>query len=558
MNLRAFYEKHNAQIRCYSAAQYQQLATDLGVTDDVAIKLIRMAHAEIEEAKQDPSANRQDAEEYLIAPWPKLISLDSPTLPALNLSALPTWLGEQAKAISASTETPPELAGGMVLAAAATAAARRLTISPFDGYVEPTNLWLNVTLDPANLKSTVVNTATAPLTNWQHEQAEQVELEIKAAVSERKTTEARIKALRAAAANVKTKPSDIQRYTDEILELENGLPDTPIAPRLWTSDATPETISSLLGIHGECISLLSSEGGIFDIVGGRYSNGIPNLDIFLKGHSGDSDTTDRLSRETIHLRYPRITMGISCQPEVLNGLASIKGAEGKGLFARILFLNPQSKLGYRTLDAPPIPSAVRTAYEREITNMLDWPPNVNADIGCYQLSLSDDAMDEWQEYRHWVEREMRPDGSLVNYKSWAGKSAGAVLRIAAVLHGALYSSQKPWELPVSGDTMKSALEIMAVILQHSVSSLSTMGADISMSNARLVLDLIRRKTISTSTIRNIYLDLKHRLPTAKIVMDAVSLLEERGYVQIREQASTGGRPPSPLVIVRPEIVVGDL
>ena len=34
------------------------------------------------------------------------------------------------------------------------------------------------------------------------------------------------------------------------------------------------------------MSILSAEGGIFDLMAGRYSNGIPNLgSLFLQGHS---------------------------------------------------------------------------------------------------------------------------------------------------------------------------------------------------------------------------------------------------------------------------------
>ena len=50
--------------------------------------------------------------------WPLLIPLDTPDLPLLDLKLLPGWAGAFAESLSKSTETPPELAAGMVLSAA--------------------------------------------------------------------------------------------------------------------------------------------------------------------------------------------------------------------------------------------------------------------------------------------------------------------------------------------------------------------------------------------------------------------------------------------------------
>ena len=60
--------------------------------------------------------------------WPTLVPLDASVLPSLKPAYLPGWAGDFARAVSLDTETPPELAIGMVLTACATAAARRLRI----------------------------------------------------------------------------------------------------------------------------------------------------------------------------------------------------------------------------------------------------------------------------------------------------------------------------------------------------------------------------------------------------------------------------------------------
>ena len=224
--------------------------------------------------------------------WPALVPLNAPNLPELDLAHLPSWAGDYARALAADTETPPELAAGMILATCATAAARRLRVMVKLGYFEPCNLWVVVALTPGNRKSAVQSAATMPLVAWERDQAVIMEPEIKRITSERKTLEARANKKRNNAANEKddNKAKDLAR---EAAALEAELPEIPFQPQIWTSDATPERLGALLAEQGECMAWLSSEGGVFDLLQGRYSNGIPNLDLVLKAHSGDPERVDR-------------------------------------------------------------------------------------------------------------------------------------------------------------------------------------------------------------------------------------------------------------------------
>src|SRR5690606_37310161 len=61
----------------------------------------------------------------------------------------------------------------------------------------------------------------------------------------------------------------------------------PSVPRLLADGVTPEALGSLLAEHHGRIAIMSAEGGIFATLAGRYSNNVPSLDVWLKGHSGD-------------------------------------------------------------------------------------------------------------------------------------------------------------------------------------------------------------------------------------------------------------------------------
>ena len=120
---------------------------------------------------------------------------------------------------------------------------------------------------------------------------------------------------------------------------------------------------------------------------------------------------------------------------------------------RFLFLLPASPLGYRSLEADPVPHPVSGAYETGLRGMLNWPAPKD-DGGRYALKVSEDARQEWLSFAKKIELAMRPGGDLEHMTGWAGKLPGQAARLAAVLHGAEHAHGRPWEAPVSLKTMQ--------------------------------------------------------------------------------------------------------
>jgi hypothetical protein len=443
----------------------------------------------------------------------------------------------------------------MVLVACGTAAARRLCVQVKPGYQELCNLWIVAALPPGNRKSAVQAAATAPLIAWERDQAEFMETEIKRLTSERKTQEARAKDLRQKAAKEKD-GNKSKMLATEAADIEAKLAEIPMQPQIWTSDATPERLGALLTEQGECMAWLSSEGGVFDLLQGRYSNGVPNLDLVLKAHSGDPERVDRGSRPPVFLRCPRLSIGLSPQPDVLRGLASKPGFRGRGLLGRFLYLVPASPLGYRTLETTPVPDNVRHAYVAGLRAMLDWPASEpeQGNEGLRQLTLSPEAYREWHEFEKAVEHKMRAGGELEQFTDWGGKAPGAAARLAGVLHGIQYAHDKPWRYPISAETMARALDLMAVILRHSLAALDMMGADPAIASAKNVWSWIERGRHTRFTVRVAFNALRGSFPYVRVLREALGILEERGYLEVLESIPNGAdRPPSPTVRVRPDI-----
>ena len=493
------------------------------------------------------------------APWPDLVPLATPKLPRLDAGSLPAWAGDYAAALATATETPPELAIGMILAAAAVPCARRLRVMVAPGHFEPCNLWLAVALPPGNRKSAVQSAACAPLMTWEREATAAKAGEIARAESEAKTLQARANAARAAAARAKDL-NEIEQATQDAAKLEASILEAPKPPQLWTSDATPEKLGVMLAEQNECMAWLSSEAGLFDLLAGRYSNGIPNLDLVLKSWSGDAERVDRGSRPPVFLRSPRLTIGLSPQPDVLRGLSNNPGFRGRGLLGRFFYLLPPSPLGYRDLSSnrpgARVPESVEIAYQEGIRAMLDWPaaPDPDGAEVPHLIRLEPAAYDEWLEFARRVEVRMRPGGDLEGLTDMAGKVPGGAARIAAVLHGIEHAHGTPWDAPVSLATMGHALNLAAAMLTHSAAALDMMGADPSISGARKVWEWLERGRRADATVRDAYQALKGSFPRVSGLNLALEALEERGYVRVLASIPVGpGRPPSPSIKVRPEI-----
>jgi hypothetical protein len=472
----------------------------------------------------------------------------------INPTSFPGITGAMIKAVSQATETPFELSAGIILAVLGTACQGKFMIQIKEGYKEPLNLWVVVALEPANRKSSTLVACTKPLTQWEKKQRIDMEQDIKKATVKRSLQESRLKSLKAKYG--KAKPGKLDEIEEEIISIENNLVEIPMAPQIWCQDVTPEHLGTLMGMHGEKMAILSAEGGIFDIIGGRYSNGVPNLDLFLQSHSGDPVRVDRGSREPVNLDNPCLTLGLSPQPDVLRGMASKPGFSGRGLTARPLYFLPKSTLGYRTLDTEPVPQEIKLQYAHMVHSLLDITPSEKEDgtPQPYILNLSKDAHREWNEFAQTVEVGLREGGQFESIQGWAGKLPGAAARIAGLLHCS-ENTVEPWSKPVSLETMRNALDIAAIFSSHTLVVFDLMGADKNMEQARKVWKWIKRNGQRSFKKRDCFNALKGSFPRMSEIKEPLKILQERNYIK-EDRQKTGGRP-SIICHVNPSLMEGE-
>ena len=74
---------------------------------------------------------------------------------------------------------------------------------------------------------------------------------------------------------------------------------TPL--QLYVDDITPEKLVSVLAANNGRAAMISTEGGIFDTLAGAYSK-VVNIDVMLKGYSGDTIRVDRIGRDSEYVQ----------------------------------------------------------------------------------------------------------------------------------------------------------------------------------------------------------------------------------------------------------------
>jgi hypothetical protein len=484
--------------------------------------------------------------------WPAPEPLDRPRTPAtFPVVALPAWAADYVGALSEATQTPPDLAGCCVLGVLAACAGGRAVVEARHGWREPTNLYLLPVLRPGSRKSAVISAATRPL----YEAEKTLREHARAGIAETATLRdiAQIAADKALQVAAKAgTDADSKKRTAEAISAAGSAAaiEVPIVPRLIADDVTPEAVASLLAEHGGRMAIISAEGGVFDIMAGKYSKGVPSLDVYLKGHSGDQIRIDRKGRDSEYIEDPALTMLLTVQPAVLAAIACNSAFRGRGLLARYLYSIPQDNLGHRRIGTDPVPIEVTDAYHQRVYQLA-------ADLAGWTdpavLVLSHDAHELLLNTERLIEPQLGEDGDLRGVAEWGSKLAGAMLRIAGLLH--LASEHEAFSTPISSATLTAAISIGTYFTEHARAAFNLLG-DTGTSDAAYLLHHLAKNNIKEFSIRSLHVELpRGRFATAADVTAPVATLADHGYVRAQPQPKrTGpGRPPSPAYLAHPEL-----
>ena len=480
--------------------------------------------------------------------WNAPLPLEEEVYPPWPRNVFPEPFESFTQELSRSTETPIELSSMLILAVVSTAAHKKYKVQVKADYHEPINIWALGILPPASRKSRVYNEAIEPLREWELEKKKLIEPLIQAANSKRKTMEVRLKELRGQAA--KADESEYLQMQKQIEQIEKDLPEVAICPQIWTGDVTPEHLGSIMVANEEAMSVLSDEGGIFDILNGLYSDGRANIDLFLQAHAGSSVRVDRGSRPPIFMQRAILTMGLTVQPETIKSICKNKTFKGRGLLGRFLYVIPKSNIGYRTLDEPPMAQEHSLRYREGIKAILAHIIE-EENKAQHVLHLSSAAFGKWREYAKTVEALMEEEiGYLSHITDWAGKLPGAIARIAALLHIMRHACQCPWKQEITLEDMSAAIKIGHVLIKHALMVYDILQEDSEIQIARTVYNWIINSKIVQFTQRECLRKFRRFKKTE--MRPALDILKEHEILRELGSQPSVGRP-SELFIVNPHV-----
>lgn len=410
----------------------------------------------------------------------------------------------------------------------------KFIINPKAGWVEPLNLYAAVIARPSDRKTPVLDLTARPLHTYEREENER-----RAPLAEAYKMKKDI--LTKQIANMKelaAKGKDID--FDEITELQYQLADLDreaIKPmRLLADDVTQEALVSLMSANDGSMGIFSDEGGIFDIIAGRYSSGKVNMDVYLKSYSGSYLRVDRQGRPSEVIDHPSLTMLLMLQPSVLENIVGNGEFSGRGLLARFLYSIPVSTVGRRTYDTPPMPDGLEDTYTMLLHSLLSIP-----DIGEPRIiKLTPEAHTEAGRFFESLEPRLVDDLSDGDIEAWAGKLHGQIMRIAGIIHCCIYAQDAAKE-PISLETMIKAETIGEYFTEHArvafrMAGLSE-GKDVS--DAKYILKRLNGQTETTK--RDLFHLCKGRMSRTEDMEAGLRVLVQRGYIAV-ETIQTGGRP----------------
>ncbi|MGD0884915.1 MAG: YfjI family protein [Thermodesulfovibrionales bacterium] len=472
---------------------------------------------------------------------------DYSTLPDFPVNLLPKIGREMVITVSEVNQIDAGLAASSYLSVVATCVQQKAKVDLIS-HKEPLNIYTCSILPSGNRKSSTMDIMTRPLYEYQATAQEKMSNTIREALNAHMIREARLAKLQKQAANAEDF-SERERLKKDAANVAREISENPVPkkPLFIVDDITSEALGIHMAENNERMAVMSTEGGIFELMAGRYNDKAGNLDLYLKAHSGDAWSSHRVGREAKTMQSPALTMCLTVQPEVIGEIGENKQFRGRGLLARFLYCRCKSKVGSRGRQTKSVSETITREYQRHIECLMDLPMTTTT------LKLSQDAQALWDEFYNDIEADLREGGSLHYLPDWGSKLAGAVARIAGLLHFAEHGS-KAVELPISVNIVSASCVIGAYDKEHALATFGLMEADPGIESAKKILNYLVRHGIDIFKGRDV---LRHtNLKTMDEVTPALKILIERGYIREADVTRSGiGRPEATAYDVNPKIKI---
>ena len=453
------------------------------------------------------------------------------------MNSLPDVLKDYITEISRNIQVYPEMCILPALSVLSMCVQGKAEIrNPGGGNTETLNLYTLTIAEPGERKSGVFKALTSPVYSFQREENQRREPLMREYNIKKSLL---TKQLETVSKGKNCNPERAMEISEELDSLEPVYPLT-----LNVTDTTPEALASELIKNNERISILSDEGGIFDILSGLYSSGTPNIDLFLKSYDGSPYNVIRRTQHSINLENPLITFGIMAQTEPFRRAMSNPQFSGRGLVHRFMFAFPESRTGTRTFHSEPVSDKTKQAYKQLIYRLLSMKtpaqiPVIKCDREAYNL---------FKDYHDSIERKFHEGNMFEDLKEWGNKQVGRAFKIAGILHLCEHQTD---EL-LNGDTAFKAINIAVWAEEQALKAFGEYADNEDDKLVKYVLNKIKKNKASKLSKRDIYRMCRGKMKSPEELDEPLEILSDMGYIREINTEYTGtGRKPSPEYKINP-------
>ena len=374
------------------------------------------------------------------------------------IDEVPHLLADLVKALALEVQVPIELPYFAALSLLATATGGKVEVQIKGRHKEQLSFYSIIALGSGNRKSEVIKTLKAPHLMIEGELLAKARPVRNQQLSERKAYEQVLEGLQAKARKGLTDSLrvDIENATQKITECQV----IPL-PRIFADNVTPEKHAALIAEHGSS-AIVEPEGGFFEGLSRYSTSKSAQVDYLNKSYGGEPFRVDRQGGESIQADKPHCVLHFSIQPHIVESIRSNLDFMGTGFANRFIYSLPQSLIGQRLMDTPPVNDGLIQSWHMIVRSIFESCQGNE----IKELKLDLGALALFRDFSEQLESRLITE--LLQVQGWASKLPGQLVRIAALYELAA----NPKADLVSAESMRSALALADYLQAHALKALT--------------------------------------------------------------------------------------
>jgi hypothetical protein len=448
------------------------------------------------------------------------------------IDALPDRFRQPVEALMAFFGIDPVLPVMSVLGISSTALGAGLQVHS-NKAITRGNLYQIVGAESGTCKTLVQNLLQEPLNEIQNELATRHEREERPRIqAEEKLLDLQIKELIKSAKEDKS--TGLQSQLARLIAKDATLEDRG-ATGIWSADTTSQALGLLLADNNEQIAIMTAEGSL--VLHKLLGISTADAQLLCAGFSGDSHAVDRISRPSLILKSPCVSLFLATQPDVLYRAFSSERLRLGGFLARCMAVDTRIRVHHEDPDKPMrINADVTGAWKAHIRTLFE---TFHQSAIPYTLMVQPAVYDASREfYNASVDLlsescDIKPFIVRWNEQAW---------RVAIHLHAAKHGADSV-EYGLALDTFEAAVRVIKFLASEQLKILQRARIERDRKDLNRLIHLIANEPV---TLRD--MDRRHGFAEGRL-MDMAKRHSELRIYELKHPR--GGRPSMVIGMSKP-------